>query len=177
MRDAISESFLEAQHREVLALAQASDGLTVVPVPTASGPPTDYFARFRARSLIQRAGTIEPVEEFAVAVHFPADYLRRVLNPAQVVMLLWPANLYHPNVRFPAICTGHLPPGTGLVEILWQVYEILTYQRVTPREDDALNPEACAWARANLHRFPIDPRPLKRRSLDLEMQPLPGGEP
>jgi hypothetical protein len=32
------------------------------------------------------------------------------------------------------------------------------------REDDALNHVACVWARANQSRFPIDPRPLRRRA-------------
>jgi hypothetical protein len=34
------------------------------------------------------------------------------------------------------------------------------------REDDALNPDACAWTRRNAHRLPIDDRPLKRRPHD-----------
>jgi hypothetical protein len=59
-----------------------------------------------------------------------------------------------------------------LVDLLYQVYEILTYQKLTPREDDALNKEACHWARANQKRFPIDRRPLKRRSLALEVEPI-----
>jgi len=177
MSDVIFEGWIEKQYRDGLALAQASDILTLVPVPGAGGAPTDYLARFQARTLVRRAGAVEPVNEFTAAVHFPPDYLRRVVNPGQVVMLLWPPEVYHPNARLGSVCTGRLPPGTGLGEILWQVYEILTYQRVTPREDDALNPDACAWARANLHRFPIDPRPLKRRDLDLEIEPLPGGEP
>jgi hypothetical protein len=31
-----------------------------------------------------------------------------------------------------------------------------------------LNPDACRWARNNQHRFPTDPRPLKRRRLRLQ---------
>ncbi|HVR30785.1 MAG TPA: hypothetical protein VMS86_14780 [Thermoanaerobaculia bacterium] len=40
------------------------------------------------------------------------------------------------------------------------------------REDDALNREACVWARANQHRFPLDRRPLKRRALRFELRPM-----
>ena len=51
----------------------------------------------------------------------------------------------------------------------YQLFEIITYKRVTMREDDALNPVACAWARRNTHRFPIDPRPLKRRTVEFRL--------
>jgi hypothetical protein len=40
------------------------------------------------------------------------------------------------------------------------------------RENNALNTEACAWARRNLHRFPVDSRPLKRRTADFSIEPL-----
>ena len=56
-------------------------------------------------------------------------------------------------------------PGTPLVDLLYQCFEIITYTKVTMREDDALNRAACGWARENQDRFPIDPRPLKRRRL------------
>jgi hypothetical protein len=174
MHDAILESWLETQHREGLALAGASDVLTLVPVPRGAGAPEDYLARFDARSLVRRRGTVVEVEGFAVGVHFPPEYLRVTVDPARVVTLFSP-EVFHPNVRLPFICSGRLPPGTGLCELLQQVYEILTFQRVTPREDDALNAEACAWARGNLARFPIDPRPLKRRTLEIEVAPLDGG--
>jgi ubiquitin-protein ligase len=85
---------------------------------------------------------------------------------------LYTPRVWHPNVSgdLPLICIGRLAPGTTLVDILYQIYDILTYQKYNPREDDALNKPACAWARANQHRFPIDPRPLKRRTLSLEVQ-------
>jgi hypothetical protein len=38
------------------------------------------------------------------------------------------------------------------------------------REDDALNPVACAWARRNMERFPLNSQPIKRSVLDLELE-------
>jgi hypothetical protein len=64
----------------------------------------------------------------------------------------------------PLICVGRLKPGTWLVDLLYQCYEIITYQKVTMREDDALNPLACVWSREHQQRFPIDRRPLKWRA-------------
>jgi hypothetical protein len=47
---------------------------------------------------------------------------------------------------------------------------------MTPREDDALNRAACQWARSNMHLFPIDSRPLKRRDLPVGVTPIAGEE-
>jgi hypothetical protein len=116
---------------------------------------------------------VREAEAFHVGIYFSSDYLRTV-NPFETLTLFEPLNTFHPNVAFgaPFICVGHIVPGTSLVDLLYQVYEILTYQKLTPREDDALNKEACRWARANQGRFPIDPRPLKRRPLALEVERL-----
>jgi hypothetical protein len=46
----------------------------------------------------------------------------------------------------------------SLLSLLHQLYQLITWQRFTPREDDALNKVACSWARKHLDRFPIDPR-------------------
>ena len=101
---------------------------------------------------------------FEVGIWFPSDYLRRA-EPWEVLTWLGPRRVFHPNIsdRMPVICVGRLAPGTWLVDLLYQVFEIISYQKVTMREDDALNPAACAWARENQHRFPVDRRPLKWR--------------
>jgi hypothetical protein len=65
---------------------------------------------------------------------------------------------------------GRLVPGTSLVDLLYQVHEIVTYQKVTMREDDALNPAACGWARTHQHLFPIDRRPLRRRATTFQVK-------
>jgi ubiquitin-protein ligase len=90
------------------------------------------------------------------------------------MLRLFTPGVWHPNVSMevPLICIGRLTPGTGLVDVLYQVYEILTWHKFNPRENDSLNKTACAWARQNQSRFPVDHRPLKRRSLHLEMTPL-----
>jgi hypothetical protein len=82
--------------------------------------------------------------------------------------------VWHPNVsrELPLICIGRLTPGAALADILYQLFDVLTWQKYNPREDDSLNKAACAWARANQHRFPVDRRPLKRRPLSLEVRPV-----
>ena len=167
--DPIYQRFMERQLAEGMALAESSDILRLHVPPMA---PPHIIAEYLCKGLVRDVfGEIKEGNKFLVGVWFPEDYLRRA-DPFEMVRLFTP-RVWHPNVSsdLPLICIGRLAPGTTLVDILYQIYDILTYQKYNPREDDALNKPACAWARANQHRFPIDPRPLKRRSLSLEVQP------
>jgi len=175
MADKILESFLARQLEEGMALARGSDILDLLPV--GGTPPSRYLAEYRCVGAVRDASSVVAADRFQVGVYFPPDYLRTV-DPALVLTLLAPAQVWHPNVRAPFICAGHVTPGTGLVDLLHRVYEILSFHKVNMREDDALNREACAWARANVHRFPLDPRPLARRTTQAQSgPPAEGGVP
>ena len=166
--DPIFRAFLGRQAEEGLALAQASDILDLECLPTGQ----HFVAHYTCRGLVKdRGGMVREAASFHVGVFFAADYLRSV-NPFKTLTLFDPLNTYHPNVAFgaPFLCVGRIAPGMPLADLLYQAYEILTYQKLTSREDDALNKEACRWARANQERFPIDRRPLKRRPLVLELE-------
>ena len=187
--DRIFEAFLKRQLQEGTALAESSDLLDLLPVqdrllqPFVEGDsPTDpedaavsrYIARFCCKGLVREGGgAVIEADRFDVGIWFPSDYLRRVV-PFQVLTWMGPRNVYHPNIsdQAPFICVGHLAPGTPLVDILYQCFEIITFNKVTMREDDALNKDACAWARHNQHRFPIDSRPLKRRTLAIRVEAI-----
>ena len=178
MPDKIFESFLERQYEEGMALAAESDLLELVPLFWfEERSPQTYLARFSCQGLVRApGGEIKDAATFEVMISFPSDYLRYA-NPFEVLSWLGPAEVFHPNIsdKAPLICVGRLAPGTPLVDILYQCFEIITYNKVTMREDDALNREACAWARRNQHRFPLDRRPLKRRALDLQVEPVSRG--
>ena len=172
MEDKILTAFLRRQHDEAMALAEASDLLDLIPLERPEGDRHDrYIAQFRCNGLVKTAadGVIE-ANHFALGIWIPPDYLVRA-DPYAVLTWFEPWAVFHPNIRPPFICLGRIAPGTPLVDLLYQCYEIISYAKVTMREDDALNKEACAWARQNLHRFPIDRRPLKRRALALEIDP------
>jgi len=166
--DPILRAFLERQAADGRALAQASDILSLDCLPTGQ----HFIAHYSCRGLVKdRDGGVREGDSFHVGIFFGADYLRSV-NPFEALTLFGPLNTFHPNVAFgaPFICAGRISPGMPLTDLLYQIYEILSWQKVTPREDDALNQEACAWARAHQDRFPIDRRPLKRRRLALEIE-------
>jgi hypothetical protein len=175
--DLVLRRFLDRQREDGLALARESDLLDLVPFD--DEPTTRYVACFRCKGLVRAPdGEIREADHFEVGIWFPPDYLRRA-EPWQVLTWLGPSNVFHPNIsdRLPFICVGRLEPGTPLVDLLYQCFEIITYQKVTMREDDALNRAACAWARDHQDRFPVDRRPLKRRRLRLAVAGPPGGSP
>jgi hypothetical protein len=161
MPDHVLNAFLSRQRDEGLALSAASDLVTVFP---ANDKGDRYLVRFSCTGLVRRnPSAIVEANEFVIYIWFPSDYLRTA-DPFRVLTWLSPRNVWHPNIsdEVPRICVGRLAPGTSLVDILYQVFEIITWNRVTMREDDALNRAACEWARQHRDRLPLDHRPLKR---------------
>jgi hypothetical protein len=157
----ILKLFLETQRREAMQLAAASDLLEVTAID-----PQRYFATFRCRGLVQNArGEVREHDRFSVGIWLPESYLR-VANPAEILTWLEPKTVWHPNIRSPFVCLGKIAPGTPLVDLLHRCFELISFQNVTMREDDALNQPACAWARRNRERFPVDSRPIKRQAAE-----------
>jgi hypothetical protein len=169
LKDLIFASFLEAQEEQARELARSSDVLSLEPL--GPKPFRHFLAELRCRGLVEHGTEVEEADQFRVRISFPPHYLRRA-EVAEVVRLVSPIETFHPNVIFPFICLGRLKPGTPLVDIILQCHEIFTYQKLTMREDDALNRAACAWARRNQHRFPIDHAPLRRRAIELRVHEI-----
>jgi ubiquitin-protein ligase len=168
--DPVYENFMRRQFEEGIELASASD-LVRLHVPPMSPP--HFVAEFLCNGLVREGdGEIRQANEFHVGIWFPPDYLRRSDSLTFEMLRMFTPNVWHPNVsrRHPLICVGRLVAGTPLVDILYQIFEVLTYTKYNTR--DALNQDACAWAREHLAEFPIDRRPLKRRALSLEVQSL-----
>lgn len=166
--DPVYERFLRRQLEEGMELARSSD-LLRLHVPAFMPP--HFVAEFRCKSLIRgNDGEIAEADRFQLGVWLPPDFLRRA-DTFEILRIFAPG-VWHPNVspNQPLICIGRIAPAMRLVDILYQVWDILTYQKWNSREDDALNKPACAWARNNQHRFPVDPRALKRRPLALEVK-------
>lgn len=179
MNDIIFDRFLRTQFDEGMALSRDSDILSLAPglagihatpvdnpvTSQADGPesrraPDKYSAHFSCRSIVMVKGQIREANHIIALIRFPSDYLRRVGKSANIVAIKAPLNIYHPNIVGPFICLGRLYPGMGLCDILYQVFEILTFHKVSPA--DPLNPDAAAYARRHQDRFPTDRRPLRR---------------
>jgi hypothetical protein len=170
--DKVLEGFLKKQFEEGMALADASDLLDLMPLDPPV--PQRYIATFSCTGLVrQRTGAVTEANHFEVGIWMPDDFLC-VADPFRVLTWFRPRHIWHPNIsnRDPFICVGRMLPGTGLVDLLTKIHEIITYNKVTMREDDALNKECCAWARRNIGRFPVDRRSLRRRALDISVETI-----
>jgi hypothetical protein len=177
MNDPVLTSFLHRQYEEGMALASESDLIDLLAWP--GSPPYRYTALFSCRGLVQKEdGSVVEHDRFEVDIWFPPGYLQGAQDypPAALTfeVLTWisPVNVFHPNISdcAPFICAGHIEPGTSLVQLLEQCFAIITYNKVTMQETDALNQAACVWARNNKHRFPIDNRSMKRRQLEFQVE-------
>jgi hypothetical protein len=166
--DSIRKSWLSRQLEEGMRLAAASDVFTLHPGP--GSPPQEYLARFDCPTMVEMQGAITPHTGFEVLIRFPLDYLRSVPNPAAVVALLSPQNAYHPNVAPPFICVGDIAPGTSLCELVFQIFEIMTFNKL--RLDDFLNEDACSWARNHMDLFPLTTQSLRRREISLDISEI-----
>ena len=163
MVDSVFQAFLSQQHAEAQKLSAASDVVELLPLCDSAARPDRYLAKFTCNGVLRSAdGTISvQLAEFLVGIVFPCDYLQKV-DPLRIVTWLGPNKIVHPNVRPPWICTGRISTGTGLVDLVYQVFEIITYRNFAAQ--DALDSHAAEWARHNQHLFPVDRRPLKRRT-------------
>lgn len=159
--DPVFHGFLQAQREQGMALAEDSDVVDLEPL-NADAAVTIYLANYHCTGLVQRAGKVVECYDFLVGICFPDDYLR-CFDTARVVSWCHPADVWHPNIRPPFMCLGRMRPGTPLVDLLYQIYEIITYQNVEMREHNALNPLACNWARRHPELFPVNRIPLRRR--------------
>ena len=175
MVDRVLATFLARQRTEAVALSAASDVVRVTPL---GDPANRYVVEYSCHGLVEAApGHIEESQAFAVGIWFPDDYLRTV-NPLRIVTWLAPSTIWHPNIsaKTSTVCIGRVAPGTSLAELVDQVFEIITWQKVTMREDDALNYAACQWARSHSSRFPVDTRPLRRQAPAMVVhEPCSGG--
>ena len=157
--DTITKLFLETQQRDAIELAAESDLIEVTPLDLQR-----LVITFRCHGLVLDArDRVREHDYFRVGIWLPESYLREA-NPAQILTWLEPAEVWHPNIRSPYVCLGKIAPGTPLVDLIHRCFELISFENVTMREDDALNGPACAWARRNRERFPVDRRPIKRQA-------------
>jgi hypothetical protein len=175
--DPVLYAFLQNTFVEATALAEKSDMLHLIPLPPL--PPSTYLCEFDVHYLRRlRSGVVEiapgPV---LTALHFPEDYLRST-DPRlylKVASILTP-DLTHPNVGGTIVCLGSaFAPGTPLTALLWELYDIVTYQNVTVDERNALNPEACRLLREHaglLAQFQLKPFLRRAHKLKITMREI-----
>ncbi len=167
--DSRFEAFLQTQIKEGTELASESDILELT-----VQDPQHFIVRLHCRGLIRVNGNVQEANLFMAGIYFPPTYLDEPVDPGLLITWFGPINVWHPNISHfgPGICIGPVAPCTGLKDLIYRIYDVVRYEKYTPNEYNSLNKAACAWARNNAGLFPTDSRPLKRRKLDIEVEPL-----
>lgn len=175
--DKIYLRFLENSFEKARQLEAESDILTIA--DKRGNPPYHFLLKFEpVHHLVQNfdTGQVQLIQApVLLDVCFPEDYLRS-LDPElylKMVAILNPA-FFHPNVKpfLGYVCLGHdFLPGTPLSDLIYHLYDIITYQNTTVDEQDAFNPAACSY----LRQYPevlkqIQNPPLRRRKLNLNIK-------
>lgn len=162
--DGPTKAFLANAAAEAADLAASSDLLHIQPGP--GSLPDRYLITYCCNGVFKDGATVNTrLGTFALGIWFPPDYLRYA-DPQKVLTWLGPMNVFHPNIAFglPVVCL-RIEPAQRLGDIVHAAYDLVRYAKVTMDERDALNPEACAWARDHTAEFPVDRRPLRRRQV------------
>ena len=156
MDDQVFRAWLRHQYEAGMEFSALSDVVDLAPID--GDPPYKYIVQLKCRGLAETDRGVEVIDRHLIGVRFPNDYLRVSCEPGRLLTWLEPANEFHPNIRPPFCCIGHIAPGMSLVSLMQQLSSMVTWQRFTPREDDALNGAACVWARQNIDALPVDRR-------------------
>jgi hypothetical protein len=153
---------------------QAESTLIQVTTPAApfAGPPEIYVVRFGGRGLWRPEGSdcVLLREGHEVLIRLGASY------PRMIPELVWRTPIFHPNISANGVvCLGgystHWAPGLRLDELCVMLWDIARYANYDV--DSPYNRAAAHWARTQTQsRFPIDPRPLRDRSM---RSATPGG--
>ena len=174
MIDPIFRAFLENTSKEAAEIATKSDVLNITPLPPL--PPSSYLCEF-SLEYIRRlpTGRVEIASgPVLAAVHFPEDYLRSIDPHLYVkVVSVLTTDLTHPNLRGTAACLGSgFAPGTPITMLLWELYDIISYQNVGLDERNALNPEGCRLLRQHPHLLDklSSPLPFMRRERKIQIK-------
>jgi hypothetical protein len=172
--DNVHARFLEKQWEELMALNAECDLFRIYPLR--GTPPYVYLARYRCKGLAKTlSGKIVVHDSWDVGIQIPPHYLRAPLHPSEVLTFVGTGEThglapFHPNISNKCICMT-ITPGMPITEIVYGLFELLTWQLYSTR-DEGLNHEAAQYARSQpADRFPIDTRSLKRppdRPLNIE---------
>jgi hypothetical protein len=130
-----------------------------------AGPPESYLVQMRGPGLWQPEGADRVLlrEGHEILVRLGAAY------PRMIPELVWRTPIFHPNISaHGAVCLGgystHWAPSLQLDELCAMLWDIARYANFDA--NSPYNRAAAHWVRTQTQfSFPIDPRPLRDRSM------------
>ena len=110
-----------------------------------------------AGDVIERAGPV------VVGIRYHERFLSQAPHPMEVVTILEPLRVHHPNCDARGMCLGHPPAGLTLDQVLNQVWAGLTFNMdfMNTNHGEIINRKAADYVRAcGAKMFPITRRGL-----------------
>jgi hypothetical protein len=128
------------------------------------GPEIHCVVRFDTETLVKLpGGAVRRAGPVLAGIRYHVRFLSEAPVPWEIVTLLEPLGVFHPNANpAGALCLGHPPPGIPLEQILHMVWQAITLnlRSVDTVDWHGLNPEAAAYVRAHREQFPLTDRGL-----------------
>ena len=122
------------------------------------------LVRFDTETLVAPpGGAVRRAGPVVAGIRYTERHLSEAPVPWELVTLLHPPWVFHPNVNpAGALCLGHPPPGVPLGLILHMTWAAVVFNlRVVDTIDwHGMNPAAAAYVRAHREAFPLTERGL-----------------
>ncbi len=137
--------------------------------------------QFETETLVKFPGREAALAGPVVAgIRYHALFQSQAPIPWEIVTLLFPMAIYHPNVSASCgLCLGHPTANVPMDLILHMTWAaiVLNTRLVTTTDWNVFNPQAAAYVRAHKDRFPLTDRgllePLPSRAPKESIQKLP----
>ena len=125
--------------------------------------------QFETQTLVKLPGKdVELMGPVMVGLRYHQSFQSQAPIPWEIVTILYPMAVYHPNVNFNGgLCLGHPPANVPLELILHMTWAalVLNTRLVTTTDWRVFNPAAAAYVRSQKDKFPLTDRGL--------LEPLP----
>jgi hypothetical protein len=132
---------------------------------------------FEAETLVMTpGGKVQRLGPVVAGIRYAERFLSEAPMPAEIVTLLEPLFIWHPNVApNGALCLGHPPPMISLDQIVHMTWAALVFNMrvVNPIEWQGFNPRAAMYVKANPTMFPLNPHGLFEAKPPTAFKPFP----
>ena len=107
-------------------------------------------------------GEVQTAAPVVLGIRYHERFLAEAPHPFEIVTVLEPMNIFHPNVARSAMCLGHPQAGLPLELILNQAWAGLTLNMniVNTVPGQIANTAAADYVRANAHKYPLTSKGL-----------------
>lgn len=127
------------------------------------------IVQFDTQTLVKLPGKdVELIGPVVTGIRYHQSFQSQAPIPWEIVTLLYPMAVYHPNVNFNGgLCLGKPPANVPMDLILHMTWAalVLNTRLVTTTDWRVFNPAAAAYVRSHKDRFPLTERGL--------LEPLP----